>query len=242
MWTEIVFNLAYLVTVWWLVITMTYRRSAVAPDDREPARLVRWAFFLLALGDTGHVGFRVLAYALGDLGIGFTLVGQRIGLVGLGALSTAFTLTLFYVIMLFLWRARLQGELGWFGSALLVAGLIRLCLLVPPSNQWNSVVPPQPWSIYRNLPLMFQGLGVAHLILRDAYAKREWRFVWIGILILVSFGCYVPVVLFVQTAPLLGMLMIPKTISYVAIGFLAFRDLYIAEDERAATSAVTTAL
>jgi hypothetical protein len=104
------------------------------------------------------------------------------------------------------------------------------------------VVPPQPWSIYRNLPLMFQGLGVAHLILRDAYAKREWRFVWIGILILVSFGCYVPVVLFVQTAPLLGMLMIPKTISYVAIGFLAFRDLYIAEDERAATSAVTTAL
>jgi hypothetical protein len=29
--------------------------------------LACWAFFLLALGDTGHVGFRVAAYALGGM-------------------------------------------------------------------------------------------------------------------------------------------------------------------------------
>jgi hypothetical protein len=45
-----------------------------------------WAFALLALGDTGHVGFRVVAYALGGL-------EAHAGLVGLGALSTAYTVT-----------------------------------------------------------------------------------------------------------------------------------------------------
>ncbi len=33
-------------------------------------------------------------------------------------------------------------------------------------------------------------------------------------------------ILFVQQAPLVGMLMIPKTMAYVAIGFLAYFDLY----------------
>jgi hypothetical protein len=45
-------------------------------------------------------------------------------------------------------------------------------------------------------------------------------------MILVSYACYIPVILFVQQAPLLGMLMIPKTLAYVAVGFLAYSDLY----------------
>ena len=63
MWTEASFNVAYLIVVWGLVAVMIGQRSSVAPGDRRVARLVRWAFALLALGDTGHVGFRVLAYA-----------------------------------------------------------------------------------------------------------------------------------------------------------------------------------
>ena len=67
MWTEVSFNVIYLIVVWGLVIVMTLQQSRVAPENRRVARLVRWAFALLALGDTGHVGFRVLAYAQGDL-------------------------------------------------------------------------------------------------------------------------------------------------------------------------------
>jgi hypothetical protein len=226
MWTEISFNVLYLIAVWGLVAAMARRRSSVAPRDRTVARLVTWAFFLLALGDTGHVGFRVLAYALGDLGLSLTLLGQQIGLVGLGAMATAFTVTLFYVLMLFVWRARFGKEFGWFERALLAAAAVRLVLMLLPGNRWNSIVPPQPWSIYRNLPLMLQGLGVAHLIRRDARRTPDRTFLWIGVLILVSYACYIPVVLFVQQVPLLGMLMIPKTVAYLGIGFLAYRDLY----------------
>ncbi|MBK8050454.1 MAG: DUF2807 domain-containing protein [Anaerolineales bacterium] len=83
--------------------------------------------------------------------------------------------------------------------------------MVPPANEWNNIVPPQPWSLVRNLPLMLQGLGVAYLILRDARTAHDRPFVWIGVSILVSYACYLPVILFVQQAPAVGMLMIPKT-------------------------------
>jgi hypothetical protein len=226
MWMEISFNVAYLIVIWGLVITMKRREWSVAPEDLRVARLVRWAFALLALGDTGHVGFRVLAYAQGDLNTKIALFGQEMGLVGLGALSTAITVTFFYVIMLEVWRARFGKRYGWFEYLLLAAAVVRLGLMIPAGNQWNNAVPPQPWSIYRNLPLMVLGLGVAYLILRDALRAKDQAFTWIGGMILVSYALYTPVILFVQQMPLIGMLMIPKTMAYVAIGFIAYFSLY----------------
>ena len=226
MWIEVSFNVAYLLVIWYLVLAMCRRRSAVAPAHRRTADLVLWAFGLLALGDTGHVGFRVLAYAQGGLEARITLPGVQLGLVGLGALATAITVTLFYVLMLQVWRARFDQPYGWFGYLLLAAAVIRLLLMIPAANEWNRVVPPQPWSTYRNLPLMLQGLGVAYLILRDALVARDRTFIWVGIMILASYACYIPVILFVQQAPIIGMLMIPKTIAYVAIAFLAYRSLF----------------
>jgi len=63
MWMENVFNIAYLIVICRLVIIMTWRCSYIAPKDRTAVELITWAFALLALGDTGHVGIRVTAYA-----------------------------------------------------------------------------------------------------------------------------------------------------------------------------------
>ena len=230
-WIEIAFNIVYLIVVWGLVIAMAHREWAVAPSDLRVARLVRWPFTFLALGDTGHVGFRVLAYAQGDLEAGFTLFGQEFGLVGLGALSTAITLTVFYVLILEVWRVRSHKRYGWFEYLLLAAAGVRLLLMIPAANQFNSTVPPQLWSLYRNLPLTILGLGVAYLILRDARKAHDRAFTWIGIMILASYACYVPVILFVQQVPPIGMLMIPKTMAYFAIGFIAYSSLYRSTSE-----------
>ena len=233
MWVEISFNIAYLIVVWGLVITMLRRRSLVAAEDQRATQLVIWAFGLLALGDTGHVGFRVWAYALGSLESSVMVFGRPIGLVGVGALATAFTVTIFYVLILELWRVRFHKQYGPFEMLLMAAAAVRLILMVFPVNEWNSVVPPQPWSTIRNLPLMVIGLGVAYLILRDASRANDRTFQWIGVSILVSYACYMPVIFFVQRAPLVGMLMIPKTLAYVAIGFLAYFDLYRVEKSEA---------
>jgi len=226
MWIEIGFNISYLIVVWSLVGVMIRRFDRVSQNNQEAARLVIWAFGLLALGDTGHVGFRVVAYALGDIETRIDFAGLSLGLVGLGALSTAITVTFFYVLMLFLWQVCFNKKLGWFGVVLLAAGVIRLLLMTFPMNKWDLAIPPQPWSTWRNIPLMVQGLGVAYLILRDSARRENKPFQWIGVMILVSYACYLPVVLWVQQQPMLGMLMIPKTMAYVAIGFIAYNRLY----------------
>jgi len=226
MWVEVSFNITYLIVVWGLVLAMIRRRPEVAPADRRSASLVIWAFALLALGDTGHVGFRVWAYAQGDLQMRVTFFGRAVGLVGIGALSTAVTVTFFYVLMLILWRERFHKPYAWFGYLLFLTALARLVIMAFPANEWNNLVPPQPWSTIRNLPLIVQGLGVAYLILRDARSPRDTTFLWIGTMILVSYACYMPVIFLVQNVPAIGMLMIPKTLAYVAVGFLAYREMF----------------
>jgi len=225
MWMEVIFDILYLVVIWFMVFKMYRRRSIVNPENRHVARLVTIAFALLALGDTGHVGFRVVAYAMGDPAPHFSFLGMSFGLQGIGSVATAITVTLFYVLMVAIWRNRFDKQYGPFQHLLFVIALVRLILLALPINQWDSPVPLQPWSTIRNIPLLVQGL-VAFLILRDARARRDRAFWWVGIMIIVSFACYIPVILFVQQVPLIGMLMIPKTITYVVVCFLAYHALY----------------
>ena len=51
-------------------------------------------------------------------------------------------------------------------------------------------------------------------------------FTWIGVCILVSYAMYIPVILFVQQVPTIGMLMIPKTMAYVGIALIAYFSLF----------------
>jgi hypothetical protein len=229
MWMEISFNLAYLVVIYGIVIAMIRQQKQVSSDDRALTNLFVTAFGLLALGDTGHVGFRVLAYAQGDLTAQVSFAGSQLGLVGMGALATAITVTFFYVLMLVIWHVRFKKPYGWFGALLFAAAGIRLVVMALPGNGWNNLVPEQPWSTYRNLPLMAQGLGVAYLILRDALATNDRTFTWIGAMILTSYAFYMPVIFFVQRVPSIGMLMIPKTLAYVAIAFIAYNRYYRAK-------------
>lgn len=226
MWLEILFNITYLIVVWSLVIAMVTRRDRLSSHTYPIAMPFVWAFGLLALGDTGHVGFRVWAYAAEGLEKTITIFGRQLGLVGLGALSTAVTVTFFYVLVLIIWKRRFNKSYGWFGAFLLIAAIVRLVVMAFSQNAWNSVVPPWSWSMYRNIPLMLQGLGVAYLILRDAREERDRAFTWVGVMILVSYTFYTPVILFIQQAPMLGMLMIPKTMAYVAIAMLAYKRYF----------------
>jgi hypothetical protein len=240
MWVEIIFNIGYLIAVWTIVILMALRQDRVAPENRAVAKRVMWAFALLALGDTGHVGFRVLAYSIGGLEAQPIVLGVPISLVGLGALATAITVTFFYMLMIDIWHLGFNKPLGGAGWFLLAMGAFRLIIMLFPQNEWSAVVPPQPWGLIRNLPLMIMGLGVMALILRDAYRANDRPFKWIGWCILASYAFYTPVILFVAQVPMLGMLMIPKTLAYIAVAVIAYRALY-AQPVAATAGAVAVA-
>lgn len=219
LWTEIIFDLLYLATIWLLVVLMYRNRERLLPQNKKIGGLFIVAFFLLALGDAGHVGFRVLAYAMGGLDANPVLIGA-------GALATAVTVTFFYMAMIEIWRIRFDKKRGLLWWTLILAGLIRLGIMIPVANQWGSVVPPFDWSIARNIPLVIQGLGVAIALLvsgiksRDKFAKSA------SFMIFVSYLCYAPVILFVQKIPQLGMLMMPKTLAYVAVAVLVYVTLF----------------
>jgi hypothetical protein len=223
---EILFNIAYLVAVWGLVIAMQRNQQRVKPTDLAVAQRIKWAFALLALGDTGHVGFRIIAYALGGLEAKPVVLGVPVSLVGIGALATAITVTLFYMLLVDVWRRRFGRDLGWFGWFLLAAGVVRLGVMAFPQNQWDQVVAPYNWSLARNALLTVQGLGVMVLILRDAATRHDKSFTWIGVMIALSFTFYAPVILWVAQVPMLGMLMIPKTCAYLGVAIIAYRTFY----------------
>ena len=216
---EIGFNVLYLIVVWTMVYLMTRRLPEVSSENYQIANRTRWAFFLLALGDTGHVGFRVVAYALGGLEANPLWVG-------LGALATAITVTFFYLLVLDIWRIRFDGKYGWFEYLLVASVPMRLIVMAFPGNDWGSTVPPVFWGPFRNIFLMILGLGVMYLILRDSIKTKDRLFRWISYCIFFSYLFYTPVIFLVRDYPMLGMLMIPKTIMYVAIAYLAYYGLY----------------
>lgn len=159
--------------------------------------------------------------------------------VGLGALSTAVTVTLFYMLMVDIWRLRFHKPLGWFGWLLLAAGAARLLIMLFPQNRWDQVVAPYDWSLLRNAFLLVQGLGVMYLILRDAHRTGDRPFWWIGIMIALAYLFYAPVILWVGQVPMLGMLMIPKTCAYLGVAFIAYRALYMPQVKMQAPAAGT---
>ena len=64
------------------------------------------------------------------------------------------------------------------------------------------------------------------LFYRSAKEKQDRAFRWLWLTVVLSFACYLPVVLFADTVPAVGMLMIPKTCAYVwtvLIGYNAMK-------------------
>lgn len=220
-WMEVTFNLAYLVTMGALV-TVMWTRAAPTPLHQR----LREGFLLLLLGDVGHVGFRVVALFLGGLETHVELLGFSIPLVGVGALATATTITVLYVLLLEAWRLRFERARDALYWGLVGLAVLRLVLFVPDGNQWGHVVPPFDWSLLRNAPLTVLGLAVAGLFLRDGWRESDATFTALGWLIVTSFAFYLPVILFVQVAPPVGMLMVPKTLAYVAMAWLVVAKLF----------------
>jgi hypothetical protein len=223
------FNVVYLLVVWALVILMAVKLKNVSKKDLPTAKWILAAFVLLAAGDSGHVGFRVAAHLLNNLNKEVMVFGSSMSLVGIGMMMTAFTVTLFYMVLIFVWQVRYQKSANWFTHLLLAVGVTRLIFMALPANMWGNVVPPQPVSLYRNLFLMVQGAGIIGLFLYSGYQKQDTSFKWIGWMVVLSFAFYLPVILFAQQYPLIGMLMIPKTCAYVAVAIFAYQGLWKAK-------------
>lgn len=63
------------------------------------------------------------------------------------------------------------------------------------------------------------------LFFHKAREKEDRAFRWMWLTIVLSFGFYIPVVLWADAFPLIGMLMIPKTCAYVWTILIGYRAM-----------------
>lgn len=169
---------------------------------------------LLGAGDAFHLVPR--CYALWTTGL-----EANAAALGIGKLITSITMTVFYLILYAIWRDRYQitGRTNltrtmWGLSVLRIA----LCLL--PQNQWLSYRQPLLFGIIRNIPFAIMGIIIIVIFARENNRTKKSVFRFMPLAVALSFGFYLPVVLFSGTAPAVGMLMIPKTLAYVWIVFM----------------------
>lgn len=211
---ETLFDIVYLITVITLGIRMI-RGSR----GRKQYLLYGVMAVTLGCGDAFHLVPRAVALCT-------TGLADYTAALGIGKLVTSVTMTLFYVLLYYVWRARYQvsGQTG-LTAFVWVLAVLRIALCLMPQNAWTSAAPPLSWGIYRNIPFVILGALIVVLYYRSARQDRAFRLLWLAVV--VSFGCYIPVVLFADTVPPVGMLMIPKTCAYVwavVIGYRAMKE------------------
>lgn len=183
----------------------------VKGGKRSLARTFGAMALVLGAGDAFHLVPRVIALWTDGL-------AANAASLGIGKLITSITMTVFYLILYYIWRERYQieGKKG-LTIAMWALALARVALSALPQNQWLSSDPPLLWGILRNIPFAIMGILLIVLFAREAKRAddRAFRFMWLAITL--SFAFYLPVVLFAERIPMLGMLMIPKTLAYVWI-------------------------
>ena len=101
--------------------------------------------------------------------------------------------------------------------------LLRMALCVFPQNAWTSPNAPLSWGILRNVPFALMGLWIIVLFYQQAKQKEDFVFKYMWLAITLSFLFYIPVVLWADTLPMIGMLMIPKTLAYVWVVWMGYQ-------------------
>ena len=212
---ETLFDVCYLVSV----ITIGIRMVKSSKNSRQ-FKLFGWMAIVLGAGDSFHLIPRMIALCTTGLE-NFTVA------LGLGKWITSVTMTLFYVLLYYVWRERyeIKGQKNLTIAVYLFAA-IRIALCMMPQNNWLSADAPLSWGIYRNIPFAVIGLITIVLFYTSAKQNNDIAFKWMWMTIVLSFGFYIPVVLWADAIPMIGMLMIPKTCAYVwtvVIGYNAMK-------------------
>ena len=131
---ETLFDVCYLVSV----ITIGIRMVKSNKNSRQ-FKLFGWMAIVLGAGDSFHLIPRMIALCTTGLE-NFTVA------LGLGKWITSVTMTLFYVLLYYVWRERyeIKGQKNLTIAVYLFAA-IRIALCMMPQNNWLSADASHSW-------------------------------------------------------------------------------------------------
>ena len=197
---ETLFDIVYLTTVITLGVIMITKSKG-----NKQYRLFGIMAVVLGLGDSFHLVPRMIALCT-------TGLDQYTAALGIGKFITSITMTFFYLLLYYVWRIRynMKGKAGFTRCFYLLAAVrIILCLFSP--NAWTSVEAPLSWGIYRNIPFALTTVLIIVLFYQYAKEREDKSFCFMWLTIVLSFGFILPVGLWADVNPLIGMLMVVKT-------------------------------
>lgn len=172
---------------------------------------------LLGAGDSFHLVPR--SYALWTTGL-----EANAAALGVGKLITSITMTLFYLILYYVWRERYQiKERKGLTAVMWTLSVLRIALCLLPQNQWLTYRQPLFYGVLRNIPFAMMGVIIIVIFAQETKKAGDSVFRFMPLAVGLSFGFYLPVVLFSGILPIIGMLMIPKTMAYVWIVLMGWR-------------------
>ncbi|MCQ2982222.1 MAG: hypothetical protein MJ178_05675 [Treponemataceae bacterium] len=195
---EALFCIFYLVFV-----TYTGIRIVVKGKSRKEFLLFGIMSLVLVGGDSFHLVPRIL--------VAFHPAGDYHVALGLGKLVTSITMTGFYLILYYVYGIRYSWKNRILESTMILLAVCRIALCLFPQNDWTGAAPVL-WGIYRNIPFTVMGIIMVILYFRQR-SDASFRLMWLAITL--SFAFYIPVVLWADVHPLIGMLMLPKTCMYI---------------------------
>lgn len=188
----------------------------IKKSDKLLTKMFGYMTILLGAGDAFHLVPR--AYSLWTTGL-----EANAKALGFGKFVTSITMTIFYLILFYIWMERYNKKDNkkliytmWGLSTARIA----LCFL--PGNDWLSYIQPVSYGILRNIPFAIMGIIVIVIFYQQAKLNNDRYFKNIPMAVFLSFAFYIPVVLFADAFPLVGMLMIPKTIAYMWIVYMGY--------------------
>ncbi|MCI9305974.1 MAG: hypothetical protein HFI28_05780 [Lachnospiraceae bacterium] len=172
---------------------------------------------LLGAGDSFHLVPR--SYALWTAGL-----EANAAALGIGKLITSVTMTIFYLILFYIWRERYKIKDGKkLTVTMWTLAVLRVALCMLPQNQWLAYRQPLLFGVLRNIPFAIIGVIIIVIFAHEAKKAEDAIFRFMPLAVALSFGFYLPVVLFSGIVPIVGVLMIPKTMAYVWIIFMGWQ-------------------
>lgn len=215
---ETTFDVVYLTTVIIIGIIMILKSKGV-----KEYLLFGIMAVTLGCGDAFHLVPRALALCT-------TGLENYTAALGIGKLITSITMTAFYILLYYVWRIRYKVEgKNYLTYTVYGLSLLRIILCLFPQNEWLSADAPLSWGIYRNIPFALLGLLIIVLFYKSAKENNDHEFKFMWLTIVLSFAFYIPVVLWADTVPAIGFLMMPKTCAYVwtvLIGYVSMKKSY----------------
>lgn len=194
----------------YLIFAVTAGMIILCRRRDDAGKLMGSAVLILGCGDAFHLVPRVLNY--------FTDADLTVWL-GTGKFVTSVTMTVFYLLMYRLWLVSYKRRESKALSVCVYAlSAVRVILCLLPQNGWLQNESSVVWGTVRNVPFVALGAVIVYLFFKSRKEIRIFGPVWL--LVALSFLFYIPVAAAAPLVPILGMLMLPKTVCYMILIWL----------------------